>query len=51
LAALLGASLQSGVHVVGDVAYQHVRHACIMLSLGWWCKEPKLPDTTVTDLS
>src|SRR6266513_1311524 len=33
LAAPLSPALQSGVHVVGDITYQQVRHACIMLSL------------------
>jgi hypothetical protein len=32
LAAPLGPALQSSVHVVGDITYQQVRHAYIMLS-------------------
>ena len=32
LAAPLSPALQSGVHVVGDITYQQVRHAYIMLS-------------------
>lgn len=33
LATLLGSALQRGVHILGDIPYQHVRHAYIMLSL------------------
>lgn len=43
LAALLGPALQSGVHVVGDVADQQVRHACIMLSPTTKGQAPRRP--------
>ena len=32
LMAALGLALQSGVHVLGDIADQDMRHACIMLT-------------------
>ena len=34
----LGLALQSGVNVLGDVANQDVRHACIMLTSAGWRK-------------
>jgi hypothetical protein len=33
LAASLGPALEGGVNIVGQVAYQHVRHAYIMIAL------------------
>ena len=44
LVAALGLALQSGVHVLGDIADQDMRHACIMLTSVDQCKEmPSCP--------
>jgi hypothetical protein len=40
LVAALGLALQSGVHVLGDITNQNMRHACIMLTSAADCKEP-----------
>jgi len=34
-------ALQSGVNVLGDIADQNVRHACIMLTPGAYRKESR----------
>src|SRR4051794_1123703 len=38
LVAALGLALQSGVHVLGDITDQNMRHACIMLTDAGHCK-------------
>ena len=48
LAAPLSPALQSGVYVVGDITYQQVRHAYIMLSpwaAAQGSKAPHSPDS------
>ena len=35
LVAALGLALQSGVDVLGDIADENMRHACIMLAIRW----------------
>ena len=39
LVAALGLALESGVHVLGDIADQNMRHACIMLAAAGHRKE------------